>query len=54
MYSFGRKNAYNPFFGGMVKESVDTGTFKRFTENYRKDNLPADTVRASLKDGRAC
>ena len=36
MYSFGRKNAYNPFFGGMVKESVDTGTFKRFTETTAK------------------
>lgn len=30
MYSFGRINAYNPFWGGFVQESVDTGTFKRF------------------------
>ncbi len=30
MYSFGRVNAYNPFFGGFVKESADFGTFKRF------------------------
>lgn len=30
MYSFGRKNAYNPFFGGFVTESVRFGTFKRF------------------------
>ncbi len=30
MYSFGRKNPYNPFYGGYVKESVDFGTFKRF------------------------
>ncbi len=31
MYSFGRKNPYNPFFGGFVRESVDFGTFKRFS-----------------------
>ena len=30
MYSFGRLNAYNPFLGGFVQESVDKGTFKRF------------------------
>lgn len=30
MYSFGRLNPYNPFIGGFVEESVDTGTFKRF------------------------
>lgn len=30
MYSFGRKWAYNPFWGGMVKESLHHGTFKRF------------------------
>lgn len=30
MYSFGRKWAYNPFWGGMVKESPNYGTFKRF------------------------
>lgn len=32
MYSFGRKNAYNPFWGGFVKESPKFGTFKRFSE----------------------
>ena len=32
MYSFGRKNAYNPFFGGFVMESPHFGTFKRFSE----------------------
>lgn len=31
MYSFGRKNPYNPFIGGFVKESADFGTFKRFS-----------------------
>ncbi len=30
MYSFGRKNPYNPFYGGYVKESPDFGTFRRF------------------------
>ena len=30
MYSFGRKNAYNPFIGGFVHESLESGTFKRF------------------------
>ena len=28
--SFGRRHAYNPFFGGFVTESVYYGTFKRF------------------------
>ncbi len=32
LYSFGRKNAYNPFWGGFVKESPKFGTFKRFSE----------------------
>lgn len=30
MYSFGRKNPYNPFWGGFVAESQNFGTFKRF------------------------
>ena len=30
MYSFGRLNPYNPFFGGFVQEGVGNGTFKRF------------------------
>lgn len=30
MYSFGRKNAYNPFRAGFVTESASFGTFKRF------------------------
>lgn len=32
LYSFGRKNAYNPLVGGFVQESPDFGTFKRFSE----------------------
>ena len=30
MYSFGRLNAYNTFWGGFVHEGIDFGTFKRF------------------------
>ncbi len=30
MYSFGRLNPYNPFWGGFVRESKLRGTFKRF------------------------
>ena len=30
MYSFGRINAYNPFWAGFVHEEVNKGTFKRF------------------------
>ncbi len=30
LYTFGRKRAYNPFYGGYVKESPNFGTFKRF------------------------
>ena len=31
MYSFGRLNPYNPFFGGFVHEGINIGTFKRFS-----------------------
>ena len=30
MYSFGRLNPYNPFWGGFVHERINSGTFKRF------------------------
>lgn len=30
MYSFGRLNPYNPFWGGFVHEKINEGTFKRF------------------------
>ena len=30
MYSFGRLNPYNPFWGGFVHEEITSGTFKRF------------------------
>ncbi len=30
MYSFGRRNAYNPVWAGYVRESPHFGTFKRF------------------------
>lgn len=32
MYSFARRRPYNPFCGGLVKESPHTGTFKRFSK----------------------
>lgn len=32
MYSFGRLFPYNPFWGGFVKESTSSGTFKRFSK----------------------
>jgi hypothetical protein len=36
MYSFGRLNAYNPFWGGFVHEGLDRGTFKRFKKTKAK------------------
>ena len=30
MYSFGRLNPYNPFWGSFVQEGINIGTFKRF------------------------
>ena len=36
MYSFGRLNPYNPFWGGFVHEYVDKGTFKRFINTKAK------------------
>lgn len=32
MYSFGRLNPYNPFYGGFVHEGINRGTFKRFSK----------------------
>lgn len=32
MYSFGRINPYNPFYGGFVHEGINIGTFKRFSK----------------------
>ena len=36
MYSFGRINPYNPFIGGFVHESINSGTFKRFKKTKTK------------------
>lgn len=36
MYSFGRLNPYNPFWGGFVHESIESGTFKRFKNTRAK------------------
>lgn len=34
MYSFGRLNPYNPFWGGFVIEGKNIGTFKRFKNTH--------------------
>jgi len=36
MYSFGRLNPYNAFWGGFVHEYIDKGTFKRFYNTNAK------------------
>lgn len=36
MYSFGRLNPYNPFWGGFVHEYINKGTFKRFYKTRAK------------------
>ena len=36
MYSFGRLNPYNPFWGGFVQEGINFGTFKRFRKTVCK------------------
>lgn len=36
MYSFGRLNPYNPFWGGFVHEGINIGTFKRFPKTRAK------------------
>ena len=36
MYSFGRLNPYNPFWGGFVHEYIDRGTFRRFHRTVAK------------------
>ena len=36
MYSFGRLNPYNPFYGGFVHERINRGTFKRFSKTRAK------------------
>ena len=36
MYSFGRLNPYNAFWGGFVHEHIDKGTFKRFYNTRAK------------------
>lgn len=36
MYSFGRLNPYNPFWGSFVHEHINKGTFKRFKNTTAK------------------
>ncbi len=43
MYSFGRENCYNLFSAKFVKESKNTGFYKRFSDTYVKVyRLPVD------------
>ena len=44
MYSFGRLNPYNPFYGGFVHEGICKGTFKRFK------NTKAQVIVLSVTD----
>ena len=44
MYSFGRLNPYNPFWGGFVHENIKYGTFKRFK------NTRTEIYSLSIKD----
>ena len=64
MYSFGRLNPYNPFWGGFVHEGINIGTFKRFSrtkarvysleindEQYEKGKVEAENMNRYPKDG---
>lgn len=44
MYSFGRLNPYNPFFGGFVHEGIDHGTFKRFAKTTTSNVYSLDVT----------
>lgn len=44
MYSFGRKNAYNPFIGSFVVEGINIGTFLRFS------NTKCRVIRINVSD----
>ena len=56
MYSFGRIHLYNAFHGGYVKESINEGMYKRFSDTdaaVMVINVPEDTyneICARLED----
>lgn len=55
MYSFGRLNAYNPFWGGYVKESPYFGTLKRFSNTEAEVisfSVDEDTYNGMLSEAR--
>lgn len=55
MYSFGRLNAYNPFWGGYVKESPYHGTLKRFSNTQATViafTVDEQTYNAMLEEAR--
>ena len=55
MYSFGRKNAYNPFWGGFIQEYSYKGTFKRFYDtkciiySYKVTNESYNLLNENIK-----
>ena len=62
LYSFGRLNPYNPFWGGFIHEGINKGTFKRFKktkaaiysleideEQYKEIQETIENVRKSEK-----
>ncbi len=56
MYSFGRMNPYNPVWGGLVRESPDYGTFKRFYKStalllrFSVEDEKYDEIKRALED----
>ncbi|MGM9642904.1 MAG: hypothetical protein ACI3XI_06815 [Eubacteriales bacterium] len=56
MYSFGRVNPYNPFWGGYVRESPDYGTFRRFKHSrcvllkFTVDDEKYEQIKRRLED----
>jgi hypothetical protein len=34
LYSFGRRNLYFPLIGGLIKEDLDDGVYKKYVETY--------------------
>lgn len=55
MYSFGRINPYNPFWGGFIHEKTDKGTFKRFKNTITTiysleiDDMQYDLIEKMIK-----
>ena len=50
MYSFGRLNQYNPFWGGFVHEYIDKGTFKRFYKTRAITNEQYKSIKNTIEE----